>query len=87
MFRMKQETAEWPTKCIVTPTTLKVNANIQYIDFEGRSDGESIQKLIETMKPKRTIIVRGSLESCQALYNFCVPSGKPFCFKRATIVH
>ena len=71
-----KESTEWPTKCIVTTTTLKVSANIQYIDFEGRSDGESIQKLIETMKPKRTIIVRGSMDSCQALYNFCIPTGK-----------
>jgi predicted metal-dependent RNase len=47
-----------------------------HIDFEGRSDGESIIKLIESMKPKRTIVVRGSSESCQALQNLCLSTGK-----------
>ena len=47
-----------------------------HIDFEGRSDGESIIKLIESMKPKRTIVVRGSAESCQALQNLCLSTGK-----------
>ena len=46
-----------------------------HIDFEGRSDGESIIKLIESMKPKRTIVVRGSPESCQALQNLCLSTG------------
>ncbi|XP_046656106.1 probable cleavage and polyadenylation specificity factor subunit 2 isoform X2 [Daphnia pulicaria] len=67
--------AECPTKCISTTTTLAINASIMHIDFEGRSDGESIIKLIESMKPKRTIVVRGSSESCQALQNLCLSTG------------
>ena len=47
-------------------------AGILYIEFEGRSDGESIENLIESIKPKRTILVRGSLESCQKLQSFCL---------------
>lgn len=73
---VKQETVECPTKCISTVTTLPVNAKILYIDFEGRSDGESMKKLIGDMKPKRTIVVRGSGESCKHLYNLCLSSGK-----------
>ena len=30
------------------------------------------------MKPKRTIIVRGSVDSCQALYNTCLSIGIKF---------
>lgn len=71
-----EELPEFPTKCVSTTKTLAVNATIQYIDFEGRSDGESIRKLIESMKPKRTIVVRGSPESCQALCSFCHSTGK-----------
>jgi len=73
---LHQELPEFPTKCVTTTKTLAVKATIQYIDFEGRSDGESIRKLIESMKPKRTIVVRGSPESCQALYSFCLSTGK-----------
>jgi len=71
-----EELPECPTKCITTTTTLAVNASILYIDFEGRSDGKSILKLIESMKPKRTIVVRGSPDSCQAMYDFCLSTGR-----------
>lgn len=63
-----REAPEWPTKCISTTTTLAINASVQYIDFEGRSDGESVQKIIESMKPKRTIVVWETHDRCQALY-------------------
>ena len=70
-----QEAPEWPTKCISTTTTLAINASVRYIDFEGRSDGESVQKIIESMKPKRTIVVRGTPDHCQALYNLSLSVG------------
>ena len=33
----------------------------------GRSDGESVSKLIQQVKPRRVIIVRGSQPSCDSL--------------------
>jgi len=36
---------------------------VTFIDLEGRSDGESIQKIVSQIKPRRLIIVRGS-EDC-----------------------
>jgi len=42
-----------------------------FIDFEGRSDGESLQKLLEQMKPRRLIITRGNKESVEALAESC----------------
>merc|ERR1740124_791949 len=56
------EPIEIPTKCVTTPIRLQIKAQIQYIDFEGRSDGESIHKCLMQMKPRRVIIVRGSTE-------------------------
>lgn len=67
---------EFPTKCISTTRTLSINASVQYIDFEGRSDGESIRKLVESVKPKRVIIVRGTPDDCKALQSFCLAGGE-----------
>ena len=67
------EPTEIPTKCIWTPIKLQIKAQVHYIDFEGRSDGESIHKCLMQMKPRRVIIVRGSVEDGKALADFCIP--------------
>ena len=64
---------EIPTKCIKTPKRLQIKAKVHYIDFEGRSDGESIHRCLTQMKPRRVIIVRGSVEDGNALAEFCIP--------------
>lgn len=38
---------EAPTKCISRTVTVRVAAQVMFIDFEGRSDGESIRKIVE----------------------------------------
>jgi cleavage and polyadenylation specificity factor subunit 2 len=58
---------EVPTKCVSFTGVITVEAQIQFIDFEGRLDGESIQKIITSMKPRRLILVRGSEENTRAL--------------------
>lgn len=40
--------------------TVAVHASITYIDFEGRSDGESLQKILGQLKPRRVVLVRGT---------------------------
>lgn len=42
-----------------------------YIDYEGRSDGDSIKKIINQMKPRQLIIVHGPPESSQDLAESC----------------
>lgn len=49
-----------PTKCVQGTRTIAVNASITYIDFEGRSDGESLEKILAQLRPRRVILVRGS---------------------------
>lgn len=44
---------------------------MQYIDFEGRSDGESLMKILSQLRPRRVIIVRGSPESTNTIQNHC----------------
>lgn len=63
--------SEVPTKCTSSTRSVTVEAQVQFIDFEGRSDGESIQKIIANMKPRRLILVRGSEESTQAIFSHC----------------
>lgn len=56
-----------PTKCVKTKRTVNVKASITYIDFEGRSDGESLQKILQQLKPRRVVFVRGSKKNCDLL--------------------
>lgn len=44
---------------------------MQYIDFEGRSDGESLTKILSQLRPRRVIVVRGSPESTATIQNHC----------------
>ena len=62
---------EVPTKCISVMKTMRVQAQVQFIDFEGRSDGESLQKILGQLRPRRLILVRGSPDSTHMLVNQC----------------
>lgn len=62
---------ELPTKCIVLNRTVQVNAQVQYIDFEGRSDGESLLKILSQLRPRRVIVVRGTAESTATIETHC----------------
>ncbi|XP_021378418.1 cleavage and polyadenylation specificity factor subunit 2-like [Mizuhopecten yessoensis] len=66
-----QEVSEVPTKCVSATVTLDINANIQYIDFEGRSDGESIKKILSQIKPRQLILVRAVTEATDSLADYC----------------
>ncbi|XP_035223144.1 cleavage and polyadenylation specificity factor subunit 2-like, partial [Stegodyphus dumicola] len=67
-----QDITELPTKCISYMQTLDIKASVQFIDFEGRSDSESIKKILSMIKPRRLIIVRGPPEATEALAAYCV---------------
>lgn len=56
-----------PTKCVQTTRTIAVNASVTYIDFEGRSDGESLQKILAQLRPRRIVLVRGSPKDTELL--------------------
>ncbi len=47
--------SEEPTKCIKETYELEIKAKIMHIDFEGRSDGESIKKILANLKPKNLV--------------------------------
>lgn len=70
-----QDVTEVPTKCISMVQTLDINASVQFIDFEGRSDCDSIRKILTMIKPRRLIIVRGSPEATESLASYCITTG------------
>ena len=61
------DVTEAPTKCTKETLTLNIKAQIRFIDLEGRSDGDTVLKLIENVKPRRVIVVRGSTKNCQKM--------------------
>lgn len=63
-----------PTKCIISRKLIEINAQIQFIDFEGRSDGESLLKILSQLRPRRVIVVRGSPDNVNAIAKHCSQS-------------
>lgn len=62
---------ERPTKCIQSRKLIEINAQVQFIDFEGRSDGESLLKILSQLRPRRVIVVGGLPESVDVVARHC----------------
>lgn len=79
---------EKPTKCISSRKMIDIKAQVQFIDFEGRSDGESLMKILSQLRPRRVIVVRGSESSSQMVAAHCEQNigSKVFTPKRGEIV-
>lgn len=60
-----------PMKTVSEVRTLDIKCHVAFIDFEGRSDGESLKKMISMMKPRRVIAVHGSVDACNSLAAYC----------------
>ncbi|EDV21733.1 uncharacterized protein TRIADDRAFT_30006 [Trichoplax adhaerens] len=60
-----------PTKCVSFLKHIDINCRISLIDFEGRSDGESIRNILSLVNPRHLVLVRGSSAAVQELGNFC----------------
>jgi hypothetical protein len=53
--RASPQPPEIPTKCVFKMIDLEVNCEIKYIDFEGRSDGRSVKKIIAHVNPRKLV--------------------------------
>lgn len=58
-------------KHIILGFLIQTRARVTYIDYEGRSDGDSIKKIINQMKPRQLVIVHGPPEASQDLAECC----------------
>lgn len=65
---------EKPTKCISSRKIIEINAHVQFIDFEGRSDGESLLKILSQLRPRRVIVVRGTPDNVNLIAKHCSQS-------------
>lgn len=65
------EIPEVPSKCIALERTIQVNCQVQYIDFEGQSDGESLTKILSQLRPRRVIVVHGTEENTEIVAKHC----------------
>lgn len=65
---------EKPTKCVSSRKLIDINAQVQFIDFEGRSDGESLLKILSQLRPRRVIVVRGTPENTSLIAKHCAQS-------------
>jgi len=64
--------AEIPTKCVTSRIRAQVNCKVKFIDFEGRSDGESIKRILAlVLKPRQMVIVHGTPDASHHLADFC----------------
>lgn len=60
-----------PTKCIVEKRTLNIKCSLVYIDFEGRSDGESIKRIVSIVKPRQLVLIHGNSDATSSLAEYC----------------
>ncbi|KAG8547375.1 hypothetical protein GDO81_028494 [Engystomops pustulosus] len=68
---MDQDLSDVPTKCVSATEAMEIKARVTYIDYEGRSDGDSIKKIINQMKPRQLVIVHGPPKASQDLAEAC----------------
>uniref|UniRef100_A0A3Q2QR57 Cleavage and polyadenylation specificity factor subunit 2 n=1 Tax=Fundulus heteroclitus TaxID=8078 RepID=A0A3Q2QR57_FUNHE len=68
---MDQDLSVVPTKCVSSVENFEIKARVTYIDYEGRSDGDSIKKIINQMKPRQLVIVHGPPEASLDLAESC----------------
>ena len=63
---------------MIEKRSLKIKCKLAFIDYEGRSDGDSVKKIIAHCKPKQLILVRSSDASAKAVVDYCINDAKVF---------
>ncbi|KAJ1561819.1 cleavage and polyadenylation specificity factor subunit 2 [Cladochytrium tenue] len=70
--KMEDEEEKAPHKYIVKPMNVEVRCRVQYIDFEGRSDGRSVKYLLPEVSPRKILLIHGTEEATNNLRDFCL---------------
>ncbi|CAF3339884.1 unnamed protein product [Rotaria socialis] len=69
--QVQHQPSSIPYKTIRDKRELKINAKVIYVDFEARSDRESIEKLLNQIKPKNLIFIHGTQDCIEQLEKYC----------------
>ncbi|CAG9565166.1 unnamed protein product [Danaus chrysippus] len=71
----EEEITEIPSKCITSTKQLHVKASIQYIELEGRCDGESLLRVVAAAKPRAVVALRAGSTALATLKKHCDSEG------------
>ncbi|XP_049877571.1 probable cleavage and polyadenylation specificity factor subunit 2 [Pectinophora gossypiella] len=71
----EEEPIEIPSKCVSSTRLVHVKANIQYIELEGRCDGESLLRVVAQAKPRAVVPLRASGSALDTLRKHCEAEG------------
>ncbi|KAL0341048.1 UNVERIFIED_CONTAM: Cleavage and polyadenylation specificity factor subunit [Sesamum radiatum] len=66
-----------PSKVVSSEQTVYVKCSLVYMDFEGRSDGSSIKKILGHVSPLKLVLVHGSAEATEHLKQHCLKNVCP----------
>ncbi|EDO46395.1 predicted protein [Nematostella vectensis] len=72
--KVVRDLSKVPTKCISQKKTVSIRCTLAFIDFEGRSDGESIKRILNLVNPRKLVLVHGDSKSTQHLADYCQSS-------------
>ncbi|KAH7429669.1 hypothetical protein KP509_09G061000 [Ceratopteris richardii] len=56
-----------PSKVISDEVNVQIRCSLQYMDFEGRSDGRSVKTILAHVVPLKLVLVHGSAEATEHL--------------------
>ncbi|XP_028176393.1 probable cleavage and polyadenylation specificity factor subunit 2, partial [Ostrinia furnacalis] len=71
----EEEVTEVPSKCVSVVRTVSVKASVQYIELEGRCDGESLLRLVAHAKPRAIVGLRANETALMTLSKHCQNEG------------
>lgn len=70
-----EEMTEIPSKCVSSLRQVAVKANVQYIELEGRCDGESLLRVVTQAKPRAIVGLRANPGALMTLKKHCEAEG------------
>ncbi|XP_053613296.1 probable cleavage and polyadenylation specificity factor subunit 2 [Plodia interpunctella] len=71
----EEEMLEIPSKCVTSTRQVHVKANVQYIELEGRCDGDSLLRLAACARPRALAALRARPAALAALRKHCENEG------------
>ncbi|CAG9105612.1 unnamed protein product [Plutella xylostella] len=74
-MEIEEELPEIPRKCISYTTQVHIQARIQYIELEGRCDGESLLRIVSQVKPRALVALRAGPDALKVLRQHCEAEG------------
>lgn len=70
-----EDVIEIPSKCITMTRQVQIRANIQYIELEGRCDGESLLRIVTQLKPRALVALRAGPNALKTIRKHCDVEG------------